>query len=143
MPRASPTTLIAVLRAVAYSWQQQQQTENAQRIAEAGKDLFDRVSTFAGHLEGIGKHFRQATEAYNRAAGSWQARVVPAGRKMTDLGATPADQELPVLAHVDTSLRPLPAAELAAESQAEPEPESETGTEPEPAAHTPATEHAE
>lgn len=114
---ASPTTLIAVLRAVAYSWQQQQMTENAKCIAEAGKELFDRVSTFAGHLEGIGKHFRQATEAYNRAAGSWQARVLPAGRKMTELGATPADQELPVLAHVDTSLRPLPAAEPAAATE--------------------------
>ncbi len=105
---ATPTTLIAVLRAVAYGWQQRQVADNARQIADAGKELFDRITTFAEHLAGIGTHFRKATDEYNKAVGSWQSRVQPSGRRIAELGVTPADHRLPDLPPVTASLRPVP-----------------------------------
>jgi len=98
---ATPTTLIALLRTVAYSWQQQEVAENARRIAEAARELFERVSVFAGHFGGIGKSLQQAAEVYNRAARSWETRVVPSGRRMPDLGATQKGAEFPELPLVE------------------------------------------
>ena len=105
---ATPTTLIALLRAVAYSLQQRQVADNARQIADAGKELFDRITTFAEHLARMGTHFRKATDEYNKAVGAWQSRVQPSGRRIAELGVTPADHRLPDLPPVTSSLRPLP-----------------------------------
>lgn len=108
---ASPTTLIAMLRAVAYGWQQQQTAENAERIAEAGRELFDRVSKFTDHLARVGEGLRRAADSYNAAVASWETRVAPSGRRMSELGVVPADRSLPELPSLDRPVRALPAAE--------------------------------
>jgi DNA recombination protein RmuC len=102
---ATPTTLIALLRTVAYSWQQQHVAENAQRIADVGKELFDRVYTFAEHLGKVGDGLRRATETYNAAIGSWTNRVLPSGRRMSELGVAVGDRELVEMSTVDATVR--------------------------------------
>jgi DNA recombination protein RmuC len=100
---ASPTTLIALLRAVAYGWQQHRMAQNAVRIAEAGRELFERVAKFAEHLERVGEGLNRAGEAYNAAVRSWQTRIAPSGRRLTELGAVPENRELPSLESVDAA----------------------------------------
>ncbi len=105
---ATPTTLIVMLRSVAMSWQQEQLAENSKLISDAGKDLFDRCTTFANHLGGVGKGLESALNNYNRAVGSWESRVIPGARALKDLGATRSpDAELPSLETVQTTARPL------------------------------------
>lgn len=107
---ATPTTLIMALLTVAHSWQQQQLAENAQRIAGAGTELYDRLCTFTKHLDGVGKGIRSALERYNDAVGSWERRVEPGARKLKELGAAKPDQELPALEQSDIPMRQLPPA---------------------------------
>lgn len=108
---ASPTTLLALLWAAAHGWQQQQMAVNAERIADAGRELFNRVFTFTEHLVRIGDSLGRTTDAYNKAVGSWESRVAPAGRALHELGAT-AD-ELPSVDLLTTPLRALPPADEA------------------------------
>jgi len=105
---ATPTTLIALLRTVAMSWQQQQVAENARRIAQTGAELYDRVCRFAEHLGKIREGLQKAVQAFNQAVGSWESRVVPGARRLKELGAGPPGRELPPLQPVETSLRELP-----------------------------------
>lgn len=84
---ASPTTLIALLLAVRHGWQQQRMAENAEKIAEAGRELYDRLYTFVGHLDSVRLGIEKAADAYNKAAGNWERRTLPGVRKLKDLGA--------------------------------------------------------
>ncbi|MBM3500829.1 MAG: DNA recombination protein RmuC [Armatimonadetes bacterium] len=108
---ASPTTLIAVLRSVALTWHQEQIIENAEEIARVSREFCERVSTFAGHLAKIRSGLENASRAYNEAVGSWQARVVPSGRRVAELGGAGRAGEAAELAPVDVALRELPATE--------------------------------
>jgi DNA recombination protein RmuC len=92
---ATPASLIALLRSVAVSWQQHAQTENAQKIAQAARDLYERVVTFAQHLERLRAGLERAVTAYNDAVGSFQARVRPAGERLAALGGGAPGRELP------------------------------------------------
>ena len=85
---ATPTTLIVVLKSVAMSWQQHSITENALQIMESAVDFYSRVNIFAEHLEKMGGGLRSAIKGYNDAVGSWEGRVLPAGRKLEQLKAT-------------------------------------------------------
>lgn len=105
---ATPASLIALLRSVAVSWQQHKQTENAQRIAEAAKELFTRVCIFSEHFEKIGDGLAKANDAFNRAASSYQSRILPAGEKLTGLGGTASEKELAPIQPMESTLR-LPA----------------------------------
>jgi len=105
---ASPTTLIALLLAVRHGWQQQQVAENAERIAAAGRELYDRLCTFVDHLADIRGGIARAAEAYNRAVGSWAGRTLPAARKLQDLGAAESGKELPELTELEPSMREAP-----------------------------------
>lgn len=107
----TPTTLIVVLKSVAMSWQQHTITENAMEINKAASELYDRVSVFAGHLDRIEGGLKGAIKSYNEAVGSWEGRVVPAGRKLEQLKATENKSSLTDLSMIDTPLRQLKGGE--------------------------------
>jgi DNA recombination protein RmuC len=107
---ASPTTLIALLHAVQHGWQQQQAAENAQKIVDAGRELYERLCIFVGHLDGVRQGIEKAAEAYDKAVGNWEKRTLPSARKLKELGAAEAGKELTELTAVDAKLRALPAA---------------------------------
>ena len=101
---ATPASLIALLRSVAVSWQQHKQTENAQKIAEAAQELFERIVTFASYLDKIRGGLDTANKAFNQAVGSYESRVKPSGEKLQKLGGTQAGKELPDIQPLDSTL---------------------------------------
>jgi DNA recombination protein RmuC len=109
---ATPTTLIALIRAVAYGWRQEQVAKNAQEISDLGKQLYERMRILAEHIGDIGKGLEKANSSYNSAVGSMEARVLPAVRRFKDLGAAPG-AEIPLVQPVETTPRALTAPEIA------------------------------
>ncbi len=83
---ATPTSLVALLRAVAYGWQQEQLTENAENIRQLGMELHTRLAVFTGHFAKLGKHLNSTIENYNRTVGSFERQVVPGARKFSEMG---------------------------------------------------------
>ena len=110
---ATPTTLIALLWAVAYGWRQEQMTENAAKISDLGKDLYSRMHKLADYIKDIGKGLEKATNSYNQAVGSIESRVLPSARKFKDLGVSSTD-EIPTLDPAEKQVRELQAPELSA-----------------------------
>jgi DNA recombination protein RmuC len=103
---ATPTTLIALLKAVSYGWRQEQMAANAQEVSKLGKDLYDRLRKFTDYFADIGKNLDRALEAYNRGVGSLEARVLVTARKFKERGAI-AGEEIEVLEPLDKSARSL------------------------------------
>ncbi|MFM8551034.1 MAG: DNA recombination protein RmuC [Nitrospiraceae bacterium] len=107
---ATPTTLIALLHAGAYGWRQEQLSEHAQQAGQLGKDLYDRMAVLAEHLDDIGQSLAKSVQAYNKAVGSIETRVLPAARKFKELGIA-SDKDLPRLEPIDSAPRPAPSTE--------------------------------
>jgi DNA recombination protein RmuC len=103
---ASPTTLIALLKAVAYGWNQDKLARNAQQISNLGKELHERLRKLAGHITGVGTNLDRAVEAYNQAVGSLENRVLVSARKFSELGASVAE-DIPELEPIETTARAL------------------------------------
>ena len=103
---ASPITLIALLTTVAHSWRQEALAENFREVAELGRELYERLATFAGHLNDVRKRLDGAVQSYNQAAGSFESRVLVTARRMKDLKVTTAE-ELPPAESIDTVPRVL------------------------------------
>jgi DNA recombination protein RmuC len=103
---ASPTTLIALLKAINYGWNQEKLARNAQRISELGKELHDRLRLLAGHIAAVGTGLDRAVESYNKAVGSLESRVLVSARKFAELGASVAD-DIPELEPIETTARAL------------------------------------
>ena len=113
---ATPSTLIALLKAVAYGWRQSAVAHNAAQIRDLGQELYRRLSTFNGHLGRMGQRLSTAVEAYNAAVGSLERQVLPQARRFADLGVT-ADAPLAPLEPIGQLVR-NPAAAGAAEAPA-------------------------
>ena len=102
---ATPTSFVALLRAVAYGWRQETLTENAEVIRELGQDLYGRLATFAEHLSRLGRSLDNSVDAFNKAIGSYDSRILPGAKKFTELGIT-AMKEPPGLTPVRRTTRP-------------------------------------
>ena len=107
---ASPTTLIALLRTVAYGWQQETVAESARAVSRLGRELYERLGVFAGHFAGVGKSLDSAIGNYNKAVGSFETRVLVTARKFPELGA--GNDELPEVAPIAVATRPFFAPEI-------------------------------
>ncbi len=103
---ATPTTFIALLRAIAYGWRQEQLTKNAQEISELGKQLYERISVIVQHFENIGTNLEKSITAYNRAVGSFETRILPTVRRFRELGIS-GSSEISVLEQIDRNPKKL------------------------------------
>ncbi len=104
----TPVTLLALLKAVAYGWQQQAVSENARQIAAAGKELYQRITPFFGHLNTLGRRINQTVENYNQSIGSLEYRVLPSVQRLQALDV--GDNELDAPQTIDQRTRSLPEA---------------------------------
>jgi DNA recombination protein RmuC len=109
---ASPTTLIALLQAIAYGWQQETAAEDARAIQQLGRELYDRLTVMGAHLARVGNGLKTAVGAFNGAVGSIETRVLPTARRLESYVLT--DKQLPELEPVSDQPRPLQAIELVA-----------------------------
>jgi DNA recombination protein RmuC len=116
---ATPTTLLAMLRAISYGWQQERVAESAQVISELGRELHGRLVKLSTLLQTLGSRLNSAVRAYNETVGSYEARVLPGARRFEEHGAASAGRELPRVEQVTVAARSVQAAELEALDEAE------------------------
>jgi DNA recombination protein RmuC len=109
---ATPVTLISVLKGVSYGWRQERLAQNAGELRRIAAEFYERVRGFAEFYADSGRHLARAVEAYNRSAGSWEARLLPSLRRMRELGAGGTDEppELPQLDAAARDPKPFPQA---------------------------------
>jgi DNA recombination protein RmuC len=107
---ATPTSLVALLRAIAYGWRQEVLAENADTIREIGQEMFTRLTTFAEHLAKLGRSLDNSVSAYNKAVSSYDSRVLPGARKFTELGIS-TKKEPPKLEQVEHMARQVESRE--------------------------------
>jgi len=110
---ATPTTLIALLRAISYGWREARMADGAREISALAATLYERLSTLGAHFAEVGASLDRAVSSYNRAVGSLESRVFVTARRFRDLGAAPDRAELPPLEPVGTRSRRVQAPELA------------------------------
>ena len=103
---ATPTTLIALLKAVSYGWRQEQMADNAQEVSDLAKTLYDRLRVFTGHFDEIGRNLDRSLDAYNKGVRSLETRVLVTARRFKERGAI-AGEEIETLEPIDKAARPL------------------------------------
>jgi DNA recombination protein RmuC len=111
---ATPTTLIALLRAVSYGWRQETIAESARAVSDLGRELYTRLATLTEHFAKVGRGLETAVRSYNETVGSLETRVLPSARKFKEHGISPAG-ELAPLNILDRSVRAVNATELVPE----------------------------
>jgi len=111
---ASPTTLIALLKAVSYGWRQEAMAENAREVAELGKTLYQRISTLGNHWAKVGERLNQTVDVYNKSVGALETRVLPSARKFRDLKTVSDKREIEPQQPVTQEPRTITAPELLA-----------------------------
>jgi DNA recombination protein RmuC len=104
---ATPTTLIALLRAISYGWRQETIAREAQQISALGRELYNRVRTMAGHFAAMRKALDRTVSSYNAAVSSLESRVLPSARRFRELGAVTSDDEIDQLEAIDQHPREL------------------------------------
>lgn len=114
---ATPTTLIALLKAVAYGWRQEKLAENAEAISKLGKDLYSRIRKMAEHLEQLGKNIDRTVRAYNDTIGTLETRVLPSARKFQEYQASPPGETIQPIVGLDRTARVLSAPDLIAQDE--------------------------
>jgi DNA recombination protein RmuC len=115
---ATPTTLIALLRAVAYGWTQQALTENAEKISALGRELYERLAVVSDHWGSVGKNLQDAVSAYNKSVASLEQRVLVTARRFRDLKVAPEGKEIRDLSPVELLPRELQADEFVSTTDA-------------------------
>jgi DNA recombination protein RmuC len=117
---ATPTTLIALLKAVAYGWRQEKLAKNAEEISNLGKELYKRIMDMAGHLGEVGARLGKAVESYNKAVGALESRVLVSARKFHELESAGTEEEIQSMLLLEALPRQLQAAELSLPANREP-----------------------
>ena len=112
---ASPTVLMSLLRVVALSWRQVELAKNAQDISKLGSELYERIASFAGHLDKVGKGVEGALAAYNKAVGVLEGRVLVSARKLKELHAAPSGADIEAPRMIESAARPVTQAADATE----------------------------
>jgi DNA recombination protein RmuC len=103
---ATPTSLVALLRAVAYGWRQEQLTRNAEQIKVVGEELYKRLLTFSSHLDKLGRSLDNSLKHYNSAVGSFDSRILPSAQKFTEMGIS-SNREVETPEQIETGIRSI------------------------------------
>jgi DNA recombination protein RmuC len=111
---ATPTTLIALLRTIAYSWRQEDMAANARDVQQMGAELYDRLRVMGGHLTKLHRHLSGTVDAYNETVGSLESRVLVTARRFPEMGVGVGGKDLPEMLPVTAAPRLLQAPELSA-----------------------------
>jgi DNA recombination protein RmuC len=112
---ATPTSLIALLKAAAYGWRQIEVEKNAELIRDTAAEIYRALCTFLGHLEKIGDHLSRTVRTYNESVGSLERNLLPKARRLSELGINAGDSELPEQLQIETATRKLATPELGAQ----------------------------
>ncbi len=114
---ATPTTLITLLKAVAYGWRQENLAENARKISDLGRELYERIRVMGGHFARLGEQLGRAVDSYNKAVSSMESRVLVSARRFRELEATEGLEEMKMTGLVENQPRKIQAPELSADNQ--------------------------